>query len=373
MTAQTQLEQRTTREGVRLNAQQIAFFNRQLASMAKLNMPIARGLRVMAKEVTDPEFLKVITAVQSDLEEGRTLQEAMARFPDTFGETYLEILRAGEATGNLAVVLDELTAYTETVAKIRIQLRDAMLYPLVISVLTLIFVLCFFWFIIPNFAALFASAGMCRIADGVITDFTPAMPLSTKTLFMLSNFVSNPIVIILGMLLLVGGGGYTYHMLRKGWETYDDYMFRLPMFGNLIRMATLMKVMRNMRDLLVNGVSMVNALRLTARIAGHNRVRRKLEEIRAAVEEGGSFSRSLTADVFSETIVWKLQMGEEKGIVEQALGEVATELERDIESATSYLTAVISPLMLVSMAAVVMLLMLSLYPQLIGIASAVGG
>ncbi|MHC4390015.1 MAG: type II secretion system F family protein, partial [Planctomycetota bacterium] len=130
---------------------------------------------------------------------------------------------------------------------------------------------------------------------------------------------------------------------------------------------TLMKVMRTMRDLLVNGVSMVNTLRLTAGIAGNNRIRRRLEEIRGAVEEGESFSSVLSAEAFSETIVWKLQMGEEKGIIEDALEEVADELEQDIESSTNYLTAVISPLLLVAMALVVMALMLSLYPQLIGI------
>src|SRR5438876_1032058 len=88
-------------------------------------------------------------------------------------------------------------------------------------------------------------------------------------------------------------------------------------------MATLLKVTRTMRDLLVNGVSMVNALKLTSRVAGNNRIRRKLDEIRAAVEEGRSFSKSLAGDnVFPETMVWKLQMGEEKGIVEDALSEV---------------------------------------------------
>jgi len=374
MTAQTHPEAASlagTRR-LRLNAKQIAFFNRQLASMAKLNMPIARGLKVMAREVGDPVFKTVVSGVQRDLEEGRTLQEALGRYPATFSDTYLEILRAGESTGNLAVVLDELTAYTEAVTEIRVQLRDSMLYPGVISILTAIFTLGFFWFIIPNFAALFASAGRCKIVDGMITDITPTLAFSTRTLFVLSNFLRNPFVVLLGAVLTFGGGAYAVHKIRRGWETYDEYMFRIPLFGNLIRMATLMKVTRTMRDLLTNGVSMVNTLRLTAGIAGNNRIRKQLNEIRASVEEGGSFSRSLTADAFTETIVWKLQMGEEKGIVEDALAEVANELERDIATTASYLTAVIAPLMLVAMALVVMLLMLSLYPQLIGIATSVG-
>lgn len=346
---------------VRLNAKQLAFFNRQLASMARLNMPLAKGLRIMAREVSDGEFRELIEGVQRDLEEGRTLQESLAKYPDSFGEIYIELLRAGESTGNLAVILDELTRYTETLERVKTRLRDAMLYPAVVCLLTVLFVFFFFWFLIPNFKRLYESAGLLHTVGG-----------PTRTLFLISDFLSNPLTIVFGVLL---GGALIFLLVRKvrqGWETYDEFMFRLPLFGKLIRMATLLKVTRTMRDLLINGVSMVNTLKLTARIAGNNRIRRKLDEIRAAVEEGGSFSKSLTGDVFPETMVWKLQMGEEKGIVEESLGEVAAEFENDIESETSYLTAVISPLMLVGMACILMFLMAMLYPQLLSIANQVG-
>ena len=132
----------------------------------------------------------------------------------------------------------------------------------------------------------------------------------------------------------------------------------------LIRMATLMKVMRTMRDLLVNGVSMVNALKLTSRIAGNNRIRRTLEDIQASVEEGGSFSRSLTAEVFTETIVWKLQMGEEKGIIEDALAELANEFEVSVDQQTTLITKLLSPLLLVCMGGVVFLMFLACFEPL---------
>jgi type IV pilus assembly protein PilC len=364
--------------GVKLNAKQLAFFNRQLASMARLNMPLAKGLRIMAREVSDGHFRGLIESVQHDLEEGRTLQDALAKYPESFSEIYIELLRAGESTGNLAVILDELTRYTETLARVRTRLRDAMLYPAVVVVLTVAFVLCFFWFIIPNFKGLYESAGLIRVevpAEGpkaAYETYSPLLGGPTRALFMISDTLRNPLTVVFGLLF---GGGFIFYLaakLRRGWETYADYMFRMPLFGDLIRMATLLKVTRTMRDLLVNGVSMVNALKLTARVSGQNRVRKKLDDIRAAVEEGGSFSKSLQGEVFPETMVWKLQMGEEKGIIEDSLGEVAAEIENDIESATSYLTAVISPLMLVGMAFILMLLMAALYPQLISISTQVG-
>lgn len=358
---------RGTETGVKLNPKQLAFFNRQLASMARLNMPLAKGLKIMAREVNEPHFRQLIESVQRDLEEGKSLQEALARYPESFGAIYIELLRAGESTGNLAVILEELTRYNETLARIRTRLRDAMLYPAVVCVLTLVFVLCFFWFLIPNFTDIFIQAGL--IHENPVTHeilgYSPSLQSAPKVLFVISDFLRNWLVIVFGLIFGVGGVFYGAVKVKQGWETYDEYMFRLPIFGELIKMATLLKVTRTMRDLLVNGVSMVNALKLTSRVAGNNRIRRKLDEIRAAVEEGRSFSKSLAGDdVFPETMVWKLQMGEEKGIVEDALGEVATEFELDIETATTYLTSVLSPAMLLGMAFIIMMLMAALYPSL---------
>ncbi len=358
--------------GIRLTPKQLAFFNRQLASMARLNMPIAKGLKIMAREVTDVEFRRLIEGVQRDLEEGKTLQEALGRYPATFSTIHLELLRAGESTGNLAVILEELTKYTETLSRVKTRLRDAMLYPLVVAGLTVLFILFFFWFVVPQFEGLFLAAGKISSTEATAAAGTD-LPLATRALFAASAVLTNPLVLIFLFPLAGALVAYSVYKLRQGMETYDEYMFRLPLFGEIVKMATLLKVTRTMRDLLTNGVSMVNALKLTSRVAGNNRVRRKLEQIRAAVEEGGSFSKSLGGDdIFPDTMVWKIQMGEEKGIVEEALGEIANEFELDIDTSTSYLTSVISPLMLIGMSLILMVLMAMLYPQLIAIASQVG-
>jgi type II secretory pathway component PulF len=356
----------------RLTTKQLAFFNRQLASMARLNMPLTRGLKIMAREVTDLDFRQLIERVQQDLEEGKTLQEALTRHPETFTQIHLELLRAGESTGNLAVILEELTRYTDTLHRVRTRLRDAMLYPAVVAGLTVVFILFFFWFVIPQFEGLFAAAGKL-VTSTTKASAASGLPLPTRMLFLVSEILRNPLVLVLLFPLAGAAIAYGFVKLKRGWESYDDYMFRLPLFGELIKKATLLKVTRTMRDLLLNGVSMVNALRLTARVAGNNRIRRKLELIRGAVEEGASFSKSLAGDdVFPDTMVWKLQMGEEKGIVEESLSEISNEFELDIDATTTYLTSVISPLMLIAMSIVLMLLMAMLYPQLISIASQVG-
>lgn len=358
---------------VKLHARQVSFFNRQLASMARLNMPLSRGLKVLAREVSEPGFRSVIEGVQRDLEEGRSLQEAMSKFPASFNPIYLEMLKAGESTGNLAVVLDELARYTETMERMGRRIRDAMLYPIVILIMTLVFMVVFFYFLVPQFAALFASAGMVKLAaGGGIAELGPEITGQLRLLFSVSMLMHNPVFMVLGFVGIVGGITYGLFRLRRAFETYDEFLFYLPLFGPLVKMATLLKVTGTMRHLLTHGVSMVNALRLTAGVAGNNRVGQKLESIRHAVEEGGAFGRALTGSHFPDTIVWKLQMGEEKGVLEEAMAEVATELESDIESKTSYLAAVIAPVMLFGVATMLLLLLVSLYPQLLRMSTALG-
>ncbi|GIW72566.1 MAG: type II secretion protein F [Planctomycetota bacterium] len=363
----------TASSAIRLNPKQIAFFNRQLASMARLNMPIARGLKVLAQEVDEPQFRAVIESVQRDLEQGRTLQQALARFPRSFNPLYIEMLRAGEATGNLAVVLDELAAYTDLLSRVGTRLRDAVLYPLVIIGLTIGFLLLFFWFLVPQFANFYAAAGLVQVnAAGDILDMSPQLSGNMRRMFQVSGFLTNPLVLLFGGVFGLVGVGWGWWRLRRALEQYDDFLFRLPLFGPLIRMATLLKVTRTMRNLLLHGVSMVHSLRIAAGIAGNNRVRDALERICGAVEEGGAFSRALKNDVFPDTVIWKLQMGEEKGVLEEALEEVAKELEGDIDTATTYVTSVVSPLLLAGVSILLMLLMLTVYPDLIRTATLLG-
>src|SRR5256885_1470249 len=110
----------------RISPDQLLFFNRQLASMARLNMPLAKGLRILAREVDDPEFKGLLETIQRDLDEGVPLQNALMKHPDTFSTLYVEILKAGETTGNLAVILDELTASNESMIRTKNRIRDAI-------------------------------------------------------------------------------------------------------------------------------------------------------------------------------------------------------------------------------------------------------
>jgi type IV pilus assembly protein PilC len=367
----------------RISPEQLIFFNRQLASMARLNMPIAKGLRILAREVDDAAFKALIEDIQHDLDEGLPLQEALAKHPETFSNLYIEILKAGESTGNLAVILDELTAHSESMLRVKNRIREAVLYPVVISVVIASFVIFFLVVVAPQFEDMLykAHAGVSESGEDA------SLPAITTLLFSASNFVRTPWLSIPFFAAIVGAIVYLVQRLRVMGDRYEEMLFKMPLFGRIFHLATLMKVTRTMRDLLLNGVSMVQTLRLVKSTAGDNRVARKLETLLEAVEEGGSFSRNLASpeagpsertyletafgvrggranEVFPDTMVWKLQMAEEKGIVESALAELATEFEAEIEERTTIITKLLSPLLLVVMASIVFLMFLAAFVPL---------
>lgn len=362
-----------TRAPIRLKPEDVLFFNRQLASMARLNMPIAKGLRILAREVRDPGFKQLVEEVQHDLDEGRTLQEALAKHPETFSNLHLEIIRAGESTGNLAVILEELNAHTEAMERVKSRVVEAITYPAVISAAIIMFVLFFLVFVAPQFEDMLvkrdAMAGAVEY-DAAAPQEGSELPAMTRVLFGISHVVGArlggvPVVALVLVVAAVGLGGAALRKVRRMGEEYDDVLFSIPVFGALFERAALMKITRTMRDLLLNGVSMVETLRLTSRTVGENRIAHKLDDLRAAVEEGGSFSRNLAGgDVFPETMVWKLQMAEEKGIIEEALGELATEFDHEVDRQTTLITKFLSPLLLIFMGGIVFLMFLACFVPL---------
>jgi len=340
---------------ISLSQEEVQFFNRQLASMARLNMPIAKGLRILSRDVESANFKALIESVQQDLDEGLTLQEALSKYPETFSDLQLQVIKAGETTGNLALILEELNAHSQSMKKIKGRVLEAITYPALISSVMFTFFIFFLRFVAPNFQTMLSERA--KIVGGA-----GELPPLTRFLFAISDLVQNPLILgalLTGAAVLVVFG--VRKIIKMG-DEYDDFLFGLWLFGPLFERAALMKVTRTMRDLLNNGVSMVETLRLAANTVGKNRIQDKLTQLRLAVEEGGSFSRNLAGgDVFPDTMVWKLQMAEEKGIVEDALEELASEFEVAVDERTTLITKVLSPMMMIAMGGMVFLMFMACF------------
>lgn len=340
-----------------LKPDQMVFFNRQLASMLKLDLPIAKGMKALSREAGDPVFREVVESVRRDLEQGVSLTDALAKFPHSFPPLYIEMLRAGETTGNLSAALEQLAAYSETMGNIRRRLVTAITYPLFTASLCLVGGFFFLIFVVPRFQMLVEELAMTRLEEAGAN-----LPLVTRFVFAFSGLVrqwqiSVPVLggLVLAVYLIARALG------RSGREL-DQVIFRLPVFGRLFQKVVLARFCRTLGELLRSGVSMVQGLSLVAGVTGHNSIRRAVQEMKKLVENGERMTAHLDeARLFPPSMVWRLRMAEERGTVEEALLEMAKQYEDDVEVTGARIAEVLAPTLIVVVAGLVVALLLSVY------------
>ncbi|RME03304.1 MAG: type II secretion system F family protein [Planctomycetota bacterium] len=334
---------------IKITTEQLLFFNSQLASIVKLDLSIPAGLKSLAREVSEPKFKLLIQELEKEISQGISLVEAIKKFPNAFPPLYVEMLKAGESTGNLPAVLDELSRYSKTMHRVKNRLIDAITYPLFVMVVSFLLLMYMLVSVVPHFQNL------------LLTNRNLQLPAITQFLFQVSAFVRTPGVSFFGgmafLLLLIVLG----IKLRKALENNSQILFHIPILGTLFQKATLLKVCKTMADLLKSGVSMVETLALTANVCGKNRISQSLREMEEAVKRGERMSQKLQPEVFPETMIWKLQMAEERGILEDALEELAAQYENDLDSTASQIQRLVEPLMLLLIAVLIGSVVLSLY------------
>lgn len=342
------------KSAIKIGAEQLVFFNRQLASMARLNLPLSRGLKSLAKEVQDENFRAVIESVQKDLEQGVPLKDTLLKFPGSFPKLYIEILSAGEATGNLTTVLDQLAHYYETMDIVDNRLATATVYPKFVGVFTALLVSYILLLAVPEFEKMFAARGSLD-----------TLPFLTRLVIAGSHFLKAWYISVPLVLLVVGGGWLGIRWFRNQSEIYDRFILRLPLFGTLFKSVILAKVCGTMGALLRNGVSMVESLNLTGRVSGNVAVKNVIEDMKRAVENGERMSAHCgKVDIFPETMVWKLQTAEDRGIIEEAFEELARQYEREVEFNSQRVASLLGPLMILFIAVTAGLVVISLYMPL---------
>lgn len=356
-------QEKTGMGPVNLSLEQFLFFNRQLASMARLDLPISSGLKSLSQEVTQPGFRKLITTIQQDMEQGRSLHQSLEKYPNVFSKLYLEILKAGETTGNLSTVLDQLATYSEVMQDTRIKIKNALMYPICVGVMVILIFLGILIFAVPQFEQIFSDeSGLGRK--------TSELPSSTQIMISLSVAfrhyqASIPLAILVIIFLFV-----LAWRARLAITNFHQSIFYVPIFGIMFRQVTLLKICKTLGDLLRSGVSIIEALALTRNMTGKNKMGEALEQMRQAVENGERMSETCRkSGAFPESMVWKLTMAEERGIIEDSLEELSSYYERELTNTCSRIVQIIQPLMLVFLALMVAVIVISLYLplfQLIG-------
>jgi type IV pilus assembly protein PilC len=335
--------------GGKVKDKEMAIFTRQFSTMIDAGLPLVQCLNILAEQSESKTLRSVTGQVARHVEAGSTLADALRRHPRTFDDLFTNLVEVGEAGGILDVVLQRLAAYIEKAAALKRKVKAAMVYPCAIIGVALLVVIFMLTFVIPTFAQMFKDLG----AD---------LPLPTKVVMMLSDFVRSYILLIIAGMIGAVMALRSYYRTEGGRATIDALMLKLPVFGTLVRKVAVARFTRTLGTLVQSGVPILDGLRITARTAGNKVVEKAVLQCRAAVTEGKTLADPLrTSGVFPPMVTQMISVGEQTGALDAMLSKIADFYDDEVDTAVSTLTSLLEPIMIVFLGVVVGGLVVAMY------------
>jgi type IV pilus assembly protein PilC len=335
--------------GGKVKDKEMAIFTRQFSTMIDAGLPLVQCLNILAEQSESKTLRSVTGQVARHVEAGSTLADALRRHPRTFDDLFTNLVEVGEAGGILDVVLQRLAAYIEKAAALKRKVKAAMVYPCAIIGVALLVVIFMLTFVIPTFAQMFKDLG----AD---------LPLPTKIVMILSDFVRGYIILIIAGMIGAVMALRSYYRTEGGRATIDALMLKTPVFGTLVRKVAVARFTRTLGTLVQSGVPILDGLRITARTAGNKVVEKAVLQCRAAVTEGKTLADPLrTSGVFPPMVTQMISVGEQTGALDAMLSKIADFYDDEVDTAVSTLTSLLEPIMIVFLGVVVGGLVVAMY------------
>jgi type IV pilus assembly protein PilC len=322
------------RRGKSVNPKNLAVFVRQFSVMIDAGLPLVQCLEILGTQEEDKNFAEVILATRGDVESGASLADAMKKHPKVFDSLFTNMIAAGEAGGILDTILKRLATYIEKNVKLKGQVKSAMIYPVAIVIIAGLVVGVILWKVIPTFANLFAGLGA-------------QLPLPTRVVIALSNNL-----VRFGPFLIVGAGALSYafksyYATANGRRAIDRIVLKLPILGILMRKIAVARFCRTLSTLLASGVSILEALDITAKTAGNAIVEDAIQVTRTSIERGETIARPLKdTAVFPPMVVQMIGVGEATGALDTMLGKIADFYEEEVDVAVAGLLTLLEPVMI---------------------------
>ena len=338
-----------------IKRKELTVVTRQLAILLDAGLPLIRSLHTLEKQAKNPVVKVVLGKTAETVEGGATFAEALSQNPKSFDKLYLNMVRAGEASGAMETILDRLAAFMEKSAKIAGKVKSAMIYPIVVLSISLLAVVGLMIFIVPNFEKIFKDL------------LGPNEPLPGVTLLILG--ISN--TLISHWYYYVGGvvGVVAFFKIivkfPLGKFALDWVCYNIPIFGPIISKTAVSRFSRTLGTLMSSGVPVLQALSIVKETSGNDVVANAIQKVHDAVKEGEGIAKPLgETHVFEDMVISMLEVGEETGKLSEMLNKIADTYEDEVDNAVSALTSLIEPLMIVALAGIVGSIVIALFMPL---------
>ena len=320
-----------------VSSQDLAIATRQLATLIAAGIPLVDALTALVDQVEQPRLKKIMGVVKQKVNEGASLADALGEHPKVFTPLYVNMIRAGESSGALDVVLVRLADFTEGQAMLRNKIIGAMLYPAIMVVVAIAIVGILFVVVIPKVTKIFE-------------DMNVTLPWTTRILIALSSFARDYWYVVLVGVPLLLYGLRRWMKTPRGRAWWDRAQLKAPVFGDRVRMLSISRFAKTLATLLASGVPIIVAMDIVKNVVTNSLLSSVIDKARDAIREGESIAAPLKrSGQFPPLVYHMIAIGEKSGQLEEMLQNVAKSYESQVEMRVAALTSLLEPLMIVLM------------------------
>jgi len=332
----------------RISPQDLALVTRQLATLVGAGLPLVDCLSALIEQVENARIKRVLSQVREQVTEGLSLADALQAHPRVFTDLYVNMVRAGEASGALDVVLLRLADYTENYAALRDKVRSALTYPVLMGLVGTCILLFLLSYVVPKVTKIFAEN-------------QAALPLMTTILLAVSGFLQEywwAVVMLIGSALLAVRVSIR---TPAGRMRYDRTVLGLPYVGKLLKKVALARFARTLSTLLESGIGLLQSLEIVKNVVSNTVLAKAIDDARSSIREGQSIAPPLKkSGLFPSMLLHMIAVGEKSGELEQMLAKAAEAYDREVESSVSAVTSILEPVMIIMGGGVVLFIVMAI-------------
>ena len=345
----------------RITQEDITVFTRQLATMMKAGLPLMQAFEIVARGHSNPSMTEMLMQVRSDVEQGSASGKSFSKYPKYFDRFYCNLVSAGESGGVLESLLDKLAVYKEKTQAIKKKVKTALTYPIAIIVVAIALIFIMMMFVLPAFKEVYANMGA-------------ELPGLTQLVMNLSDLFVDYGWIMIILLIASAFGLYKLHEKSPTFQKrIDALILRLPIFGTIVRKATIARWARTTSTLFAAGVPLVEVLDSVAGASGNILYEEATQDIRAKVTQGLSLTSSMqSTDMFPNMVIQMAAIGEESGSLDDMLNKAAEFYEDEVDNSVSRLSALMEPIIMVVLGSLIGILLIAMYLPLFNLGNVVG-
>jgi type IV pilus assembly protein PilC len=334
----------------KVNAEDIAIFARQLATMLAAGIPMVQAFEIIGVGHDKPAMQKLVLAIKSDIETGNALNQALAKHPLYFDDLFVNLVEAGEHAGALETVLEKIATYKEKTEALKKKIKKALFYPAAVLAVAVIVTVILLIFVIPQFESLFKGFG----AD---------LPAFTQFVIAMSRWMQdNGWMLLIVLVAAAFTFGYFYKRSRPMRQFIDRMSLQMPVLGPILKKAAIARYARTLATMFGAGVPLVEAMKSVAGATGNIVYQDAVMRMRDEISTGLRMQRAMeNTGLFPNMVVQMIAVGEESGSLDEMAAKVADFYEADVDAAVDALSSLLEPLIMVILGVLVGGLVIAMY------------